>query len=265
MIAIVVITHQRVHLLRQCVEQVLGRTSPATTEIVIWDNGSTDETPEFLRALDDPRIKVVLHPSNIGQNAYARAVPMTTASYVIELDDDVVDAPQDWDRILLDAFERIPDMGYLAADVADDPHDHLAEVRYRMRPHVYEPYEVNGVNLLRGPIGGTMAITSREIYDRVGGFGERREVYWSEDEAYVKAVERAGLRAAVFADLTFRHAGGPYYSEQPDSKRVWRERYDRKLARKNAIKRVLLAVPPIRRLNQRHNWFQPPGDRPFSS
>ena len=246
-------------------ENVLSRVSPATTEIVIWDNGSTDGTPAFLRSVDDSRIEVVLHPTNIGQNAYGRAVAMTSAPYVIELDDDVVHAPQDWDRILLEAFQRVPDLGFLAADVADDPHDHLAEVRYRMRPDAYEPYEVNGVRLLRGPVAGTMAITSRAVYDRVGGFGERpREVYWLEDEAYVAAVERAGLRTAVLADLTFRHAGGPFYSHQPDSKQVWRERYDRRVARKNAVKRALLAVPPVRRLNRRYRWFQPPGETPFS-
>ena len=44
-IAIVVLTHNRVELLRKCVENVLLRTSGETREIVIWDNGSTDGTP----------------------------------------------------------------------------------------------------------------------------------------------------------------------------------------------------------------------------
>jgi GT2 family glycosyltransferase len=47
-IAVVVLTHSRVHLLRKCVENVLGRTSPATREIVIWNNASTDGTREYL-------------------------------------------------------------------------------------------------------------------------------------------------------------------------------------------------------------------------
>ena len=55
-IAVVVLTHDRVHLLRQCVENVLGQVSPTTREIVIWNNGSTDGTRAYLDAVDDPRI-----------------------------------------------------------------------------------------------------------------------------------------------------------------------------------------------------------------
>ena len=71
-IAVVVLTHNRVHLLRKNVENVLLRTSPATREIVIWNNASTDGTAEYLESLDDPRIRVVRSEKNIGQNAYAR-------------------------------------------------------------------------------------------------------------------------------------------------------------------------------------------------
>ena len=58
-IAVVVLTHNRVHLLQQCVENVLLRTSAATREIVIWDNASTDGTADYLQSLVDPRIRVV--------------------------------------------------------------------------------------------------------------------------------------------------------------------------------------------------------------
>jgi rhamnopyranosyl-N-acetylglucosaminyl-diphospho-decaprenol beta-1,3/1,4-galactofuranosyltransferase len=78
-IAVVVLTHNRVHLLRKNVENVLLRTSPATHEIVIWNNASTDGTTAFLETLDDPRIRVVNSEKNIGQNAYARAFQLTTS------------------------------------------------------------------------------------------------------------------------------------------------------------------------------------------
>ena len=56
MIAIVVITYNRLHLLRRCFEDVLRRTSDKTSEIIIWDNASADGTREYLDALDDPRL-----------------------------------------------------------------------------------------------------------------------------------------------------------------------------------------------------------------
>ena len=76
-IAIVVLTHNRLELLRECVENVLARTSSETREIVVWDNASTDGTRAFLDSLTDPRIRVVHHPRNIGQNGYAEAFAAT--------------------------------------------------------------------------------------------------------------------------------------------------------------------------------------------
>ena len=95
-VAIVVLTYDRAHLLRQCVENLLARTSERVTEIVVWNNASTDGTREYLDSLGDPRFRVVHHERNIGQNAYDEAFALTSAPYLIELDDDMIDAPAEW-------------------------------------------------------------------------------------------------------------------------------------------------------------------------
>jgi len=258
-IAIVVLTHNRVHLLPQCVENVLGRTSDATREIVIWDNGSTDGTDDYLASIDDPRIRVVRSASNIGFNAYQQACELTSAPYFVELDDDVVDAPLRWDLMLRDAFVQLPHIGYLAADLEEDSHDEASFVRHHVRPHLYVPVEENGVRLLRGPAGGGCAMTSRELIDRVGGFRrKKRKVFWLEDQAYIQDVIRLGYEAAVLADLRVRHTGGPYYTvASPEKDEFWTS-YRRRRARRQAIKRVVFRVPYFDRLNARHGWFEPP-------
>ena len=75
---------------------------------MIWDNASTDGTDGYLRSLDDPRIRIIRSNQNVGQNGYARAFRVTTAPFLIEVDDDVVDAPRGWDLALRDAFVRLP-------------------------------------------------------------------------------------------------------------------------------------------------------------
>ncbi len=259
-IAVVVLTHNRVHLLQKCVENVLLRTSPATREIVIWDNASPDGTAEYLRSLDDPRIRVVISEKNIGQNAYARAFRLTTAPYLIEIDDDVVNAPSEWDATLLDAFERLPHVGFLAADLEDDPHDLASRYRHHIRPHEYTLVEENGVRLLRGPTGGGCAITSRELNERVGGFREnKKQVFWLEDAAYIADIERLGFSAAVLADLKVHHTGGPHYTKTPKEKVEYWQQMKARQERRNAVKRVLVRIPFIRRLNARFRWFVTPG------
>ena len=68
--------------MRKCVENVLARTGEATREIVLWNNASTDGTAAYLASLDDPRITVVDHETNIGQNAYAKAFALTTQPFI---------------------------------------------------------------------------------------------------------------------------------------------------------------------------------------
>ena len=258
-IAVVVLTHNRVHLLRRCVENVLMRTSPATTEIVIWNNGSTDGTRVFLDALDDPRIEVLHSERNVGFNGYARAFRRTTAPFMVELDDDIVDAPQGWDAMLRDAFVKLPDVGFLAADLVDDPHDPASRFRHHVRPHEYVEAEEHGVRLLLGPAGSGCAMTSRAINEQAGGFREREnEVFWLEDAAYIKDVERLGLRAAVLADLVVHHTGGPHYAQEPPEKVEYWRRYWADRARRDAAKRILVRLPFVRRLNARYGWFVAP-------
>jgi GT2 family glycosyltransferase len=258
-VAVVVLTHDRLHLLRKCVENVLARTSDSTREIVIWNNGSTDGTRAYLDSLEDPRLRVVHSEENVGQNGYARAFRLTTSPYLVELDDDITDAPEGWDRMLLDAFRRLPDVGFLAADLVDDPNDEASRVRHHVRPHEYTALVQNGVRLLRGPTGGGCAMTSRELNRRVGGFREsKKQVFWLEDEAYINDIAKIGFGAAVLADLKVHHTGGAYYSHVTQEKsEYWR----RRLAahrRRQAVKRLVFRIPFFRRLNAQYGWFGTP-------
>jgi GT2 family glycosyltransferase len=260
-IAVVVITHNRLHLLRQNVENVLARTSSKTTEVVVWDNGSDDGTHEYLAAWDDPRVRVVTHPENIGQNAYARAFAMTRAPYLIELDDDVVSAPEDWDAVLLDAFRTLPRMGYLAANLANDPYDTAVRyIRYlREERRAYRRAVENGIAILEGPTGGGCTMTSREVFDRVGGFREHPSlVYWREDADYARRVRKHGFRCAILEGLEVVHHGGPHYSPPSPAKVRLHELEHVRRGRRDRVKRLLLHVPLVARLNGRLGWFDPP-------
>jgi rhamnopyranosyl-N-acetylglucosaminyl-diphospho-decaprenol beta-1,3/1,4-galactofuranosyltransferase len=258
-IAIVVLTHNRAELLRKCVENVLLKTSDATSEIVIWDNASTDHTAAYLASLDEPRIRVIRSEANVGQNGYARSFRETSSPYLIELDDDVTNAPPEWDAMLLDAFERLPEVGFLAADLEDDPNDEASQWRHHRRAHEYTELEHNGVRLLVGPTGGGCAMTSRELNERVGGFRERDgEVFWLEDAAYIEDIQKIGFGAAVLADLRVHHTGGSYYTTSSREKDEYWKRHWARQARREAAKRVLIRVPLVRRLNARFSWFVAP-------
>jgi GT2 family glycosyltransferase len=261
MIAVVVLTHNRAHLLERCVEDVLLRTSHATKEIVIWDNASDDGTKEYLRTTRDPRIQIVHHPENIGTNAYARAVELTTSPYIVEVDDDVIEAPHGWDETLLRAFLQIPEIGYLVADLKEDPNDsaYLYLKYAKEERNVFARKQIAGFTILEGPTGGGCSLTSRVIYDRVGGFRQHKKlVFWHEAAAYVRDVRRLGYRTAILEDLKVWHAGSPYYSAPSRAKVEFHAHSRRVNARRDLIKRLILALPFLAALNERYRWFGPP-------
>jgi GT2 family glycosyltransferase len=260
-IAVVVVTHNRLHLLRRCVDDVLMRTSDRTRELVIWNNASDDGTREYLDTLGDPRLQIVHHSENIGTNAYAPAFAMTTQDYLVELDDDVIEAPERWDAQILDAFLKIPKIGYLSASLVDDPNDSASQyVKYlREERKAYTRRVVGGVAILEGPTGGGCTMTSRELYDRIGGFRQDPTlVFWHEDAAYVQDVHRLGFGSAMLEDLRVWHAGSPYYSTTSPAKIAFHEQHARLHARKDFVKRMLLRLPFFASLNARHGWFEPP-------
>jgi rhamnopyranosyl-N-acetylglucosaminyl-diphospho-decaprenol beta-1,3/1,4-galactofuranosyltransferase len=260
-IAVVVLTHNRLDLLRRCVEDVLLRTSEKTQEIVIWNNGSDDGTKEYLDTLTDPRIRIVNSPENIGMNAYAKAFALATQDYLVELDDDVIEAPVNWDETLLDAFLRLPEIGYLATSLVDDPNDSQAVyTKYlREKQNAYTPRKLNSVTIFEGPTPGICAMTSRELYERVGGFKQNAKfVYWHEDAEYVKDLKRLGYGSAVLESLSVWHAGGPYYSKPNPAKNPYHNHQARLKARKDFVKRLILRMPFGAALNARYDWFDPP-------
>jgi GT2 family glycosyltransferase len=259
-IAIAVLTHNRLPVLRQCVENVVARTSELTSEIVIWNNSSEDGTREYLASLSDPRLKIVNHAENIAMNAIGRAFRLTTAPYLIELDDDVVDAPERWDETLLAAYRRLPRIGLLCASIAYDPDDPASRYLKYMREEVgaYVAREINGVRILEGSVGGACTMTSRALYDRVGGFKEhRRYPYWRPEIPFQRAMRKLGYYSAFLADLEVRHQGGSE-TKPPRPKAVYHEYEYRSRARKNVVKRMILSVPFAAALNRRYRWFDPP-------
>ena len=102
-------------------------------------------------------------------------------------------------------------------------------------------------------------MTSRELYERVGGFGqEPTSVYWREDARYVRKIHRLGYQSAVLEDLRVWHAGSPYYSKTAPAKNAFHARQARITARKDFLKRLLLRMPFVTQLNARRGWFEPP-------
>jgi dolichol-phosphate hexosyltransferase len=83
------------------VKQALDVDYPCEVELVVVDDGSRDSTAEILSRVDDPRVRVVVHPRNRGKGAAIRtAVDHASGEYMVILDADLEYDPEDIPRLL---------------------------------------------------------------------------------------------------------------------------------------------------------------------
>jgi glycosyltransferase involved in cell wall biosynthesis len=113
--AIVLVTHNRLEYTKKTIARLLEDTTEEF-DLYVWDNASTDETPEYIEdAVKDPRIvKVILSKENVGQTgAMNDAWNRTKAELVGKVDNDCLVAPG-WTRIFAKAHQDIKRLGAVA-------------------------------------------------------------------------------------------------------------------------------------------------------
>jgi len=67
-VSVVIPTYNRAHLVGRAIRSVLNQTYQ-DFEIIVVDDGSTDNTKEVVKSFNDPRIRYIRHEKNRGGSA----------------------------------------------------------------------------------------------------------------------------------------------------------------------------------------------------
>jgi hypothetical protein len=87
-VAVIITTYNRSDTVRRAIQSALDHTGPLSAQVVVVDDGSTDDTAQVLATVDDPRVSVVTQ-TNQGQTAARNAgLARATTEWVGFLDDD---------------------------------------------------------------------------------------------------------------------------------------------------------------------------------
>ncbi len=212
-VSILLITWNRLRMLREGLGSLLANTHGDNYEIIVWDNGSDDGTKEYLDevASTHPEMRVVHHPENVGLNAVALSVKLARGYYIVELDDDVLRFPDDWLSRMLSAFKKVPKIGYMAANVVQDEFTRGE----KDLPEAYTVVDYDGVVLEHGNTWGWCSMTSLEVMSKVGNFPRRRgRLNFTEDLDYVRRCQAAGYKRGILQDVVVYHASGAAKNDQ---------------------------------------------------
>ena len=134
-LSIVIPCYNYARFLPDCLDSVFNQVNPPDFEVVIVDDGSTDNTGELLDGIRDSRVRVVRHTRNRGHVVTINeALPLARAPIVARIDPDDRYHPE-FMRTVYDRLTRTPEapLVYGNADIIDAhgrPNGHTS-----MRPH----------------------------------------------------------------------------------------------------------------------------------
>ncbi|MFN3513109.1 MAG: glycosyltransferase family A protein [Phenylobacterium sp.] len=163
--AVVIPARNRASLIGRAVESALAQTLPVD-EVVVVDDGSTDDTPEIVETLArrDDRVRLVRLPASGGAAAARnRGVAATRCDWICFLDSDDAWRP-DKHAAQTQALEGAPDAVASFTGLRYESKDGDFEVA---PPAVVDVASLRGANV----VGSTSSsMVRRDAFDAVGGF-----------------------------------------------------------------------------------------------
>lgn len=170
LVSIIIPTYNRSKLLRQAIASVLAQTYQ-DFELIIVDDGSTDDTKSVIEAIPDDRIRYIWQENQQRCAARNTGIAAAQGEYLAFLDSDDLWLPRKLE-LQLDAIDRYPDISASHGRCVRMNQDF--EFIY---PHeLYssgEPEWVGDVReslLMRNPFASQGVVAHRRLFETVGGF-----------------------------------------------------------------------------------------------
>lgn len=202
-VSILILTYNRLELSKKCIPMILNNIGNIDNEVLIWDNGSTDGTYDWLEEYGraDCRItEVIGYHKNIGMEAINRLANMAKGQYILKIDSDVFPPPNFAER-LVNAYEEVNE-------------EKLIFLGWDMEWGLKTFATRSGMHLYKGSEGKIVTLKSKE----------RVLIHFTPSKFMVHGALRLSRKAA-FLDIGGHPKGLIYGADHPTSIRAAKKGY----------------------------------------
>ncbi|GAA3993536.1 glycosyltransferase family 2 protein [Mucilaginibacter dorajii] len=211
----VILTWNRYKFLEKCLEALtLSIADTKECEIVVMDNGSTDDTSIILdRYKDQEFVRIIKRDKNYGLNSYKKLFSYAKGDYIVVVDDDVLTFPKQLDRVFENYMLTFRHYGFIALNVIQDEFTNGA----KPGPEFYTEEAIDDKVIEYGPTGGWCACFRKKDYRKLWFkvLFANLDMKYSEDGFLVHNFQKKlGLKSGIIKDQFCFHASGPYYAKQ---------------------------------------------------
>jgi GT2 family glycosyltransferase len=212
------LTYNRIELSSQYIPQICSKVGSIDHEILIWDNGSTDGSYDWIYQYGQANpfvYKTFGNETNLGMGAFNTLAKEARGKYIIKVDDDIT-VPKNFAARMVAAFEKVnePKLLFLGWDFPWPKGPRAGGSTFATRSGMSQYAKLKGKVVSTGPnesvlinyfpnkwmINGVCRLSPRDKFLEIGGHPEG--IIYGVDYHISKRAEKHGYWIGYFHNPT---------------------------------------------------------------